>query len=92
MYHRILVPVDNSRHSDEAVRVTANWAERLGSTVVGFHVYAAGLHEDRFQQMEPGLPERFQAPEQLQHQRAVHETLISEGLRIISESYLDHAQ
>ncbi|MFQ5933818.1 MAG: universal stress protein [Dehalococcoidia bacterium] len=92
MYRRILVPVDNSKHSDEAVRAAASLAERFGSTVVGFHAYAARLHETRFRQMEPGLPARYQAPEELQHQRSVHETLISEGLRIISDSYLDHAQ
>ncbi len=92
MYRRILVPIDNSGHSDEATRLAAGWAERMGSTVIGFHVYAARLHEARFRQMEAGLPDRYQAPEQLQRQREVHETLISEGLRIISESYLDHAE
>lgn len=92
MYQRILVPVDNSRHSDEAVRAGATLAERLGSTIIAFHAYAAGLHETRFRQMEPGLPERYQAPEELHRQRSVHGTLISDGLRIISESYLDHVQ
>lgn len=92
MYKRILVPVDNSTHSDEAVRLAANWSERLHATVIGFHAYAARLHETRFQQMEPGLPERYQTAGELQRQRSVHDTLISEGLAIISESYLDHAQ
>lgn len=92
MYKRILVPVDNSKHSDEAVRVAAGWADRLGSTVIGFHAYAAGLHETRFTQMEAGLPDRYQAPNELQHQRAVHNTLIGEGLHLISESYLDHVE
>lgn len=92
MYQRILVPVDNSKYSDEGVRVAASWAERLGATITGFHVYAAGLHETRFQQMESGLPSHYQAPDKLQHQRSVHETLISEGLRLISESYLNHAE
>ena len=92
MFQRILVPVDNSGHSDEAVRTAAHLAERLGSTVTAFHAYAARLHETRFQQMEPGLPDRYQATEELQHQRSVHATLISEGLRIVSDSYLDHAE
>jgi nucleotide-binding universal stress UspA family protein len=92
MYRRILVPVDNSKHSDAAIRVAARFAERFGSTVTGFHAYAARLHESRFQQMEPGLPERYQEPVELERQRSVHETLISEGLRIVSDSYLDHAE
>src|SRR6266568_1701486 len=91
MYEQILVPVDNSKHSDEAVSVAAGLAEALGSAVVGFHTYAARLHEDRFRQMEPGLPEPFRANEKLKGTRAVHGSLISDGLRLVSESYLDHA-
>ncbi len=92
MYKRIMVPVDSSKQSDEAVRTGAAWAERMGATVIGFHAYAARLHEGRFKQMEPGLPERYQEPEELEHQRDVHNTLISEGLNVISDSYLDQAE
>ena len=92
MYARILVPVDNSRYSDEALRLAAALAGKLGATVVGFHAYAARLHEVRFRQMEPALPGAYHNPERLGSSRAVHETLISDGLRIISESYLDHAE
>lgn len=92
MYKKILTPIDNSDDSRAAIQASATIAQALGSTVVGFHVYAAGLHENRFRQMESGLPEKYQQPEELQHQRTIHETLISEGLRIISESYLDYAE
>lgn len=92
MYARILVPIDNSRHSDEALRIAARLGLRLASTVVGFHVYAARLHEDRFLQMESGLPDRYREPAELVRQRSVHESLIADGLRLISHSYLDHAQ
>lgn len=91
-YQRILVPVDNSRYSDAAVRLAATLAQHWGSSVVGLHVYAAQLHERRFLQMEPGLPDQYQSGEELQRQRSVHESLISKGLRLISESYLDHAR
>jgi nucleotide-binding universal stress UspA family protein len=91
MYTRILVPVDNSKHSDEAVSVAATLAQGLGCEIAGFHTYAARLHEDRFRQMEPGLPEPFRANEKLEGTRAVHGSLISDGLRLVSESYLDHA-
>lgn len=92
MYTRILVPVDNSRHSNEAVLQASALAERAGATVVAFHAYAAQLHETRFRQMEPALPAPYGNPETLRDSRAVHETLISDGLRIISESYLDHTE
>lgn len=91
-YRRILVPVDNSKHSDETVRTAVRLAQRLGATVVGLHVYAAQLHEQRFLQMEPGLPERYHAEDELQRQRSVHESLIGKGLRMVSESYLEHAR
>lgn len=87
VYERILVPVDNSKHSDAAVLIAAS----LGGEVAGFHTYAARLHEDRFRQMEPGLPEPFRANEKLKGTRKVHGSLISDGLRLVSESYLDHA-
>jgi nucleotide-binding universal stress UspA family protein len=92
LYERILVPVDNSRHSDEAVVVAARLARGLGCEVAGFHTYAARLHEDRFLQMEPGLPEPFRAEEKLASTRRVHGSLIADGLRLVSESYLDHAE
>ncbi len=92
MYARILVPVDNSKHSDEAVRLAAALAGALGATVVGFHAYAARLHETRFRQMEPALPGPYGGPAELRNSRAVHVTLISDGLRMISDSYLDHAE
>jgi len=91
LYQRILVAVDNSKHSDAAVKLAATLAQAQGARVVGFHVYAAQLHERRFLHMEPGLPEGYSDSE-LQRQRSVHESLISKGLRLISESYLDRAR
>jgi len=92
VYERILVPVDNSKHSDEAVSVAASLAQGVGGEVAGFHTYAARLHEIRFRQMEPGLPEPFQEEGKLEDNRAVHGSLITDGLRLVSESYLDHAE
>lgn len=92
MYEHILVPVDNSKHSDEAVRLAVRVAEGLGANVTAFHAYAARLHETRFRQMEPGLPGRYQDADGVDEQRSAHESLISDGLRVISDSYLDHAE
>ncbi|MBI4828512.1 MAG: universal stress protein [Nitrospinae bacterium] len=89
MYHNILVMLDNSDYSLWAVDRSIELARVSGGKLVGAHVYAARLHEDRFIQMEPGLPERYQAPEALQEQRTIHGELIEKGLKIISDSYLD---
>jgi nucleotide-binding universal stress UspA family protein len=64
-------------------------AKEFQSTLIGSHAYAAKLHETRFTQMEPGLPEKYQVQEELEKQRQIHGTLIEKGLAIISDSYLD---
>lgn len=84
----VLVAIDNSRYSrwcrDAAIRIGA----QFGSTLVGAHVYAARLHDQRFRQMEAGLPERYQRPGVLERQRDIHDSLITTGLELISDSYL----
>ncbi|MBI4332721.1 MAG: universal stress protein, partial [Chloroflexi bacterium] len=64
-------------------------AQKFGSDLVGCHVYAAGLHDGRFRQMEAGLPARYQEEGELQRQRQIHDSLITRGLQLISHSYLD---
>ena len=89
MYKDILALLDNSEYSLWALDRAIELANQFGSTVYGTHSYAARLHEERFIQMEPGLPERYQAPDELQRQRQIHGELIEKGLGIISDSYLD---
>ncbi|RME80050.1 MAG: hypothetical protein D6775_17080 [Caldilineae bacterium] len=88
-FREILVPVDNSKYSAWAMDVTLQIAGSFRSTVVGNHVYAARLHDQRFRDMEPGLPEEYQEPTILAHQRNLHDTLIEKGLKLISDSYLE---
>ncbi|MDA8217964.1 MAG: universal stress protein, partial [Dehalococcoidales bacterium] len=89
MYKRILTAVDNSKWSDEAVRLALEIAAITGASLTGNHVYAGRLHDLRFRQLEPALPERYQTEEILTKQRTIHESLIGRGLVIISDSYLD---
>lgn len=88
MYKRILVPIDNSTHSNYAIELAISLSQKFGSELTGLHVYAARLHDERFKQMERGLPSRYQEKEKLEKQRKVHNSLISDGLRTISDSYL----
>lgn len=88
-FKTILVPVDNSRHSNLAIDIGISLAKRFSSTLIGNHVYAARLHGQRFTQMESGLPPEYQEPKELERQRNIHDSLITKGLRIISGSYLD---
>lgn len=91
-YQRILLAVDSSDHSNrgttEAFRIASHW----GAEITGTHVYAAKLHDVRFRQMEGGLPEQFREEQELERQRDVHDDLITKGLSIITDSYLDQAE
>ena len=88
-YHSILLAVDSSDHSNRGVMEAVNLAGRYNSRITATHVYAAKLHDLRFRQMEGGLPEQFREEQELERQRDVHDDLITRGLSIITDSYLD---
>lgn len=90
MYKTIYIPVDNSDHSNTAVDVGVHMAKLFGSKIVGSHVYAAKMHDKRFKQMEAGLPEEYHDEKELDRQRQIHDSLITRGLQIITDSYLDY--
>ncbi len=92
MYKKLMVAVDNSECSGYAVDLALEIAKGTGASVTGNHVYAARLHDVRFRQLEPGLPDRYQEDSALQRLRGVHGDLIGRGLGIISDSYLDAFQ
>src|SRR5256712_8639865 len=47
------------------------------------------MHDVRFKQMEYTLPEEYQDEQELERQRKIHDSLITRGLQLISDSYLD---
>jgi len=53
------------------------------------HAYAARMHDFRFKQMEYTLPEEYQDEAELLRQRRIHDSLITTGLELISDSYTD---
>ncbi len=92
LFQRILVALDSSDHSNAAMRSAAELAGLVDDPMItGAHVYAAKLHDLRFRQMEGGLPEQFKQEQELERQRDVHDDLITRGLSIITDSYLDQA-
>ncbi|MBT4393787.1 MAG: universal stress protein [Acidiferrobacteraceae bacterium] len=90
-YQNILLALDASDHANRATVEAAGIAALSNARVTGTHAYAAMLHDRRFRQMEGGLPEQFRVEQELERQRDVHDDLISRGLAIITDSYLDHA-
>jgi nucleotide-binding universal stress UspA family protein/ribosomal protein L37E len=88
-YRRIFVPVDNSDHSNAAVDVAVRLAAAAEAELTGCHVYAARMHDVRFKQMEYTLPDEYQQEQELDRQRRIHDSLITRGLQLISDSYLD---
>src|SRR2546422_3557095 len=89
MYKTIYVPVDNSDHSNQAIRLGIELGSAFASKMVGCHVYAAKMHDYRFKQMEYSLPEEYLEENELERQRKIHDSLITMGLKLISDSYLE---
>jgi nucleotide-binding universal stress UspA family protein len=89
MYKSIYVPVDNSDHSNRAIACAIALGKAFSAKLVGCHVYAASLHDYRFRQMEYTLPEEYIDEVELERQRKIHDSLITMGLKLISDSYLD---
>ena len=92
MFKKIYVPVDNSEYSNKAIEMALALAKPWNATIVGSHVYAAKMHDYRFKQMEYTLPEEYQDETELARQRKIHDSLITMGLQLISDSYLDVLQ
>lgn len=88
MYEKIFVPVDNSDHSRASIELAVHLAGQFGATLVGSHAYAARLHDYRFKQMEFTLPEEYLVEAEMEKQRKIHDSLITMGLELISDSYL----
>lgn len=88
MYKTIYVPVDNSDYSNQAINVAVDLGKSFQSKMVGCHVYAAKMHDYRFKQMEYTLPEEYLEETELDRQRKIHDSLITMGLKLISDGYL----
>ena len=91
-FRRLLVALDASDYADRALTSAILLAGFHDGEVTGIHAYAAKLHDNRFRQMEGGLPERYRKEEEMEHQREVHDDLITRGLGIISDSYHEVAE
>ena len=91
-FKRILVALDASDHADRALAEALRLVNTSDGVIIGIHAYAAKLHDRRFRQMEGGLPERYLEEQEMERQREVHDSLITRGLDIISDSYHDAAE
>jgi nucleotide-binding universal stress UspA family protein len=89
LYRKAVIPTDNSELCHAGIDWGVEFARVWGTLLVGNHVYAARLHDDRFRQLEVGLPARFQTEKEMARQRNIHDKLIETGLILISDSFLD---
>ena len=89
LYTRAVIPTDNSELCHAGIHWGVEFARAWGTVLIGNHVYAARLHDDRFRQLEVGLPARFQTDQEIARQRKIHDKLIETGLILISDSFLD---
>ena len=80
VYRKAVIPTDNSELCHAGIDWGVEFARKWGTVLVGNHVYAARLHDDRFRQLETGLPARFQTEKEVKRQRNIHDKLIETGL------------
>jgi len=92
IYQSILLAVDSSDYSNRGQQDALAIATPWHAHITGTHVYAAKMHDVRFRQMEGGLPKQFRVEQELERQRDVHDDLITRGLSIITDSYLDQTE
>lgn len=92
MYSTVLVALDGSPDSRSGAGLAVGLARRLGCALVAVHVYDAAIHDARFREMEPGLPERYREPGYLDGLRRSHDGLMGEGFRALSKGYLEAFQ
>jgi nucleotide-binding universal stress UspA family protein len=91
-FKRIHVALDNSDHSNASVHLGVELSNTVKASLTGSHVYAAKLHDVRFKQMEFTLPDEYKEETELEKQRRIHDALITRGLELISDSYLDQME
>ena len=89
MYNHILVALDGSRPSQYAGQTAMAFAEAAGCRITACHVYGAQYHRQRFTDMEPGLPSKYQTVQSLSYLRATHDKLIHEGFHSLSAGYVE---
>jgi len=89
MFKNIYLPIDNSDFSNACIDLGLELAKDSGAKITASHVYAAKMHDVRFRQMESGLPEEYQDEQELEKQRNIHDQLITKGMEVITDSYLD---
>ncbi|QPJ66103.1 MAG: universal stress protein [Candidatus Nitrohelix vancouverensis] len=89
MFKHIYLPVDNSDYSNTCIEIGLELAKQSEGKITASHVYAAKMHDVRFRQMESGLPEEYQDEQELEKQRNIHDQLITKGMEVITDSYLD---
>ena len=85
-YVPVVTQNTESSHRDGAALAKPQTPRSLGVTP------SARMHDYRFKQMEYTLPEEYQDENELARQRKIHDSLITMGLQLISDSYLDVLQ
>ena len=85
----VMVCLDGSPDAEAASDLALEYARVQGLPMVAAHVYDAAIHESRFREMEPGLPDKYQDKAGLKELRDSHGTLMSDGFNALSRGYME---
>lgn len=89
MYSHILVALDGSEPSQYAGQTAIALAKAVDCKITVCHIYGAEYHRQRFTDMEPGLPSKYQSRQSLVYLRTTHDKLIHEGFHSLSSGYME---
>ncbi|MEW6428488.1 MAG: universal stress protein [Thermodesulfobacteriota bacterium] len=88
-YASILVALDGSDDSLAGGRLALAIAGSTGAPLRAVHVYDTKIHNTRFREMEPGLPQRYREQAALGKLRHEHDLLMADGFRSLSLGYME---
>ncbi len=89
MYPSIVTALDGSEDSLAGAALALDIARGLGSKVFAVHVYDSRIHNSRFREMEPGLPEKYRSGGSLKKLRTEHDSLMTDGFQALSHGYME---
>lgn len=90
MYATIMAALDGSQDSLAGARLALDIARGLDGKIIAAHVYDTRIHNSRFREMEPGLPEKYRTGQALKKIRSEHDTLMMDGFQSLSHGYMEN--
>ena len=88
MWKEVLIPVDNSELSDQAIAIGIAISKHCKAKVVGMHAYDMSIHKKRFKVLMPHLQDEYQQREKREDLNVRHNDIMGLSFTQISASMI----